>query len=333
MSDEPSGGEGGGLEEPDPDYIFTVPNVGPSVALRGDAINAMRSFIEEHLRPMAASIVDPISGTTALALITKDGLEPVPASIFDDYLEYPRSRRGSAGLTSLASFIDHVNRFKSDNTVIFARDNREQPSLTAVLDYHAAGHASQASHGRHRSTFAFPLSDEWKAWQKRDNDKMTMADFAMFLEDRIIDVDSPDSDLGEDIAKLVRTLGGARELASPTKLIELSRGLQVHEASAVREAVKLSSGAGEISFQSEHLDALGEQLSVPSMFLLAIPVFRNGAPYQVLARLRYRKTPSGLVFWYELSRTDRVFDHAFDEAVAEVIEKTTLPVLLGSPEA
>lgn len=143
----------------------------------------------------------------------------------------------------------------------------------------------------------------------------------------------PETALSEDIGKLVTTLGGKRELATPTKLIELSRGLQVNESSAIREAVKLSSGEGVISFQSEHLDAAGEQLHVPSMFLLAIPVFRNGPLYQVLARLRYRKQPGGLVFWYELSRTDRVFDHAFDEAVEQVRNDTGLPVLLGGPEA
>ena len=114
--------------------------------------------------------------------------------------------------------------------------------------------------------------------------------------------------------------------------MELSRGLQVYESSAVREVVNLSSGEGQISFQSEHTDQHGVPLKVPGLFLIAIPVFRNGPLYRIAARLRYRKN-AGLVFWYDLWRIDRTFDHAFDEALGRVRAETALPVMLGKPEA
>lgn len=299
--------------------------------VRGDAIVAIRGLVEEHLKPELIHVEDPISKIIVPAMLDTDGVTAIPASVFNDYLLEPRDRRGTAKLTSLASFIALVNRFKSKDTVIFAHDDREKPKLTAVLDYHAEGHDSSPAFGRHRAEFAFPLSDEWKAWQAKDKTQMNLVDFAEFLEDRIVDVDDPSSALSDQIGKLVTTLGGKGQLATPTRLIELSRGLSIHENSAISEAVKLSSGEATINFQNEHVDAHGNAVSVPSMFLLAIPVFRSGVPYQVLARLRYR-VRGGLVFWYELSRTDQVFDHAFDEAVREASDETAAPSFMGAPE-
>lgn len=314
------------VEQPDLD-----PNA-PSPP-RGDLVEALRDMIERYSKPVILTAVDPLSGADALVAVSHDGVSAIPASVFDDYLLYPRARRGVAKVLSVDSFVEHVDRFRSDATVIFADDDRAKPKLTAVLDYHPAGSHSDPAHGRHRTLFEFPKSDEWIEWCGSDGKKMGMADFAAFLEDRVLDVDDAQAELGPDVAKLVASLGGPERIASPSQLVELSRGLSVHENSAVREAVKLSSGEGEVMFQNEHLDAAGERLVVPTMFLLAIPVFRNDAPYQLLARLRYRKTGAGLVFWYELSRADRVFDHAFKEAVEKVRKLTGSPVIYGSPEA
>ncbi|WP_246152723.1 DUF2303 family protein [Sphingomonas montanisoli] len=65
---------------------------------------------------------------------------------------------------------------------------------------------------------------------------------------------------------------------------------------------------------------------------MAIPVFRNDTFYRLAARLRYRKTGEGIVFWYDLWRADPTFDDAFTQAVARVAAGTELPVLYGKPE-
>lgn len=71
---------------------------------------------------------------------------------------------------------------------------------------------------------------------------------------------------------------------------------------------------------------------MPSIFLIGIPVFNNGPFYRIAARLRYRKNGGKIVFWYDLWRTDRTFDHAFSEAVERVKVETDLPVFIGKPE-
>lgn len=316
-----------------PEWLVSAP--------RGDLIERVQTLVEENLRPLGIMIEDPVSGVVAPAIITPEGVKAIPASIFDDYLDGPRSRTGKAVMTSLDSFIDHVNRFKDEHTAVFACDSHQSPSLTAVLDYSPGGATSdeignplnRPRHGRHRTTFAFPLSEEWKAWRDIDGQNMNLVTFARFIEDRITDVMVPElSELTDAQMDMVRKLGGPDRLASPQSLFELSRGLAVRENANIKEARNLSSGEGEIVFTEEHTDFEGRPLTVPTTFLLGIPVFHNGPLYQILARLRYN-VKGGLTFKVELWREDRVFDHAFGEAVERVKDETGAEVFIGAPEA
>ncbi|HEY8604700.1 DUF2303 family protein [Tsuneonella suprasediminis] len=293
----------------------------------------VRAIIEDYSEPELINLQEPVTGVEAIALITKNGAKPVPSEVFDEYRRAPSQRHGTAELTAIESLIDHVNRFKDTDSALFAVDDRSNPSITAVLDYHRAGAEADPRYGLHRSLFQFPLSDEWKAWTKCDGEAFSMGEFAAFLEDRIIDVLDliPGEDsLPEDMQRFVNTVGGS--IASPSKLIELSVGLKVNERSAIKEAINLKSGEAQVQFVAEHVDDAGQPLRVPGLFLIGIPVFNQGPIYRLAARLRYRKTPGGLVFFYQLWRADRTFDHSFREACERVRVETELPLLFGKPE-
>ena len=290
-----------------------------------------RDLVEQYIRPELTEATDPITGVKAPVIITASGAHQLSPTVFEGYRPNPARRTGTATLLDLDSLIAHVNRFKDADTVLFASDNRAAPSITAVLDYHRAGADADPRFGAHRAKFAFPLSDEWKAWADANKKPFRMAEFAAFLEDRIIDVLDDGTDLPVDMRRFVAAIGG--KIASPSKLMEIALGLKVNEKSAVGETVNLASGEGEISFVSQHTDAAGKPLKVPNLFLIGIPVFKNGPAYRIAVRLRYRKSDGGLSFWYEMWRDDRVFDDAFSEAVKRAAEETALPVLMGTPEA
>ncbi len=289
-----------------------------------------RSLVEDYIKPQQVDITDPLTGVSAPAILTANGIQEVPASIFDAYRPTPIRRSGTATLLDLDSLIAHVDRFKDADTLLFANDDRAHPTLTAVFDYHRAGADADPRFGGHRSRFAFPLSDEWKAWLALNKKPMAMIEFAAFLEDRIVDVLEAGGDLPDDMQRFVAAIGG--NIAGPTKLMEVAFGLKVHEKSNVGETVNLATGEGEISFVSTHTDASGKPLKVPNLFLVGIPVFKGGPAYRIAARLRYRKRDGGLTFWYELWRHEPVFDDAFGEALDRVRKETGLAVLLGSPE-
>jgi hypothetical protein len=258
----------------------------------------------------------------------------------------PRVRRGVASLTSLDSFIAHVNRFGDDDSAVFANEDRSDPSVLAVLDYHrkdvlkiegdeAAGSMTHGEyrHGKHRSQFHFPLSDEWKAWHASDSTKMNMAEFAIFLENNVLDIaEITKAPAGTE--RFVEQNGGIGNVADWQALTKLARGLRIDENSTVSEAVTLNSGEGELTISNTHdTEVGGVKVKVPTMFFIEIPIFREGVFYRLPVRLRYRKDRGGVAFWYEIWRSDRSFMDAFNEAIERIRSETPAQVFYGKPEA
>jgi uncharacterized protein YfdQ (DUF2303 family) len=249
----------------------------------------------------------------------------------DEWRGVPERRDGTAILTTLTSFIAHVNRFKDDESVVFVDDVVDgQVSLVGVLDYHPKG-AGGARWLGHRATYTFPFSTEWRAWTEAAAKPLTQVEFAELLEDRVADVLPPQS-AGESLKTFAQNLG--IQLASPARLLELSKGLSVRVEQRVSQAVNLSTGEVQLNFEEQHADKDGGQaVRVPGGFAVAIPVFKNGPLYQVPVRLRYRVTGGRVVWLVSLGNADRVVEDAIGEAVAEVEKATALPVLYGRPEA
>jgi uncharacterized protein YfdQ (DUF2303 family) len=263
---------------------------------------------------------------------------------FDEVRLVPERLKGTARLTTLESFIEHVLRFKDNGTAIFCADyNSPNPKLIAVFDYSYAetvigieeGSTAKTEirprFGQHRAQYDFPLSDEWRAWKgMADKGAISQAQFAEFLEERIADV-LPPEEAGEQTRRFAEQLG--MTMASPQRLLGLSRGLSVRVSSKVTNVQNLSSGEGEFQYSEEHQNEAGAPLKVPGAFVLSLPVFRNGAPYQVPVRLRYQVSGGQVTWRFVLQRIDRVWDHAMNEACKLAATETGRPLYYGSPEA
>ena len=263
-------------------------------------------------------------------VLIPQGMKPFNVkSLLDEFLPAPERRKGSAALESVDAFIAHAKRFSDADSVVFANPDPTSPSLTSVLDYHRAGADGSPRFGQHRGVYRFPLSAEWQAWNANNNKAMSQVNFAAFLEDRISDIADPK---GANASALAFVHSLLVEFASPQRLLDLSRGLQITVESKVGAHVSLSSGEGQITFTEAHADATGKPIKIPGAFLIQIPVFRGDALYQIGARLRYRISEGKVVWSYVLYRTDRVFDDAVKVACDVVAKGTGLPVLMGSPE-
>lgn len=251
------------------------------------------------------------------------------AKFADEYRVEPRLRVGTAKMYDLASLIAHVNRFKDCDSVIFADTDRNNPSITAVLDYHRVGATSKPRFGKHLSKYTFPVSDEWLAWTGVHGDEMGQQDFAEFIESHLVDVIDPSS-AGESAKQYAEKCGVT--FGTPSRLLELSRGLSISVGEKVVQAYNLQSGEKQIQFSETHSDSAGAPLKVPGAFLIGIPVFRADARYQVCVRLRYRKREGSLTWAMDLWRHEEVFDAAIRQACQFVSDGTQLPLFVGTPE-
>lgn len=299
----------------------------------GDLLRESVAVARQFAKADVVQAIEPDTGVTSLLVVKPDGsVDPINPVVFDAYRKEPKRMTGVAKMTRLDSFIDHVNRFKQNKSALFAVE--EKASIYAIFDYNSVDETGTPipAFGGHRVTYDFPLSEEWKAWKVDDGRKMDLGDFAAFLEDRIVDVDTVElGDLNADMQRFIGVTEG--KIGTPTKLVELSRGLRINEESTVTDIRNISSGEGQISFSSEHSDSGGAPLSIPTVFVICIPVFARSTDfYRLVCRLRYRKSPAGVTFWYEIWRADRVFDVAFTEAIESARDKTGLPLFIGMHE-
>lgn len=297
------------------------------------ATNDARSIIETVKDLHAPQIVTLDDGTEILAVPKGVDVRSVKP-LMDEYRTQPERRRGLATLSDLESFIAHATRFKAPNSAIFARRDEEAPSVTSVFDYHPEGpEIADARFLGHRGHYAFPTSEQWNAWRLRDGKTQTQRDFAAFIEERIMDIIAPGDgagDAGSLASDMLAMLGG--EIAGPSKLLEISRGLRMTETAEVANAQNLASGEVEIVFRTTHTDDKKQPLKVPNLFVIGIPVFDGDAAYRLPIRLTYRRDEGRILWTFKRYRPDVVFFDAFDRAVARVKQETGLPVFIGQPE-
>lgn len=248
--------------------------------------------------------------------------------ITEKYQEAPDRRKGNTRLGRTGSFIEFVNRYKTnDLSIIFARGlvsgHSIDASVQAVFNPHPAGeYQNVAGHGDFTASYQFPVSKEMGFWINKDGAYMNQGEFARFIEDRISDMIDPL--FSEHKADLERVLCG--RAADPINMLELSRGLEVNVKEQVKNSGRLQSGEMQLTYSVEHDGADGQPLKVPSWFIINIPVFEGDKPYEIAVRLRYR-IKDGAVSWaYELFRLEKTFDMAFNECVNFIQENTKLPV-------
>lgn len=125
----------------------------------------------------------------------------------------------------------------------------------------------------------------------------------------------------------------ATTVATPSQLVELSRGLQVNVASKVKAAHTLANGEGQIVWEESHQDANGAPLKVPGIFILSVPPFFMGDKMRIPVRLRYRAAGGSVTWFYQIYRPDQFITEHVRHALFDAREKTGLPAYEGKPES
>lgn len=260
----------------------------------------------------------------------------------------PLARTGTAKLESLESLIDWTNRHKGDGSVIFAHATDTERALLSVIDYHIPGPPSiscdgdeRARHGRHRGAYQFPLSKEWRAWKTACASPLSGPELGEFLEDRADDILNPTPALTgsaqpreeweEKMIALSVKLGG--RFGSYASLKTLADEFKMNESTGLVAKTNRDTGETTVQFVNEHKQPDGSPINVPTLFMIAIPVFENGPAYRIAVRIRYRRAGAGVAWILSLYNPQAALDDAWEEALAETREKTGLTVFDGLPEA
>lgn len=294
-----------------------------------EAIHALANRAGSELIEIALLEDVPGLPTTIPALLNRtNGTVTDVSKLFEPYRIFPSRKTGTADMTTLESFIELVKRHKTPDSVIFADTDWKQPSLTAIIDYHQThDHGSDPDFCQHRIHYAFPLSEEWQAWIRLNNQPIEQADFAAWIEDHIAELSTPDA----EEAEYYRNLFGYK-VAYPNELQALSRGLAVRVETNVKSNTVLQTGEGEIVWEEEHKDSQGNRFVVPGLFIINIAPFYQGDRCRIPVRLRYRIKQGRAIWSFHVHRPDIHVTEQVRRDLENAANATELPAYQGTPE-
>lgn len=267
--------------------------------------------------------------------ISKTGELKSVKSLVDEWRVDPERRTGTAQVDTLQSFIDLTNYHKDGDSALFGATAFPSVKLTAVIDYHrgarvddGGGAAHQARWMRHKIVYAFPLTEEFKAWMGQDGKPMEQATFAAFLEEHAAELAAPFDGEKSEYEPLFK-----ERFAAPAELIDLSRRLEIFVNSKFQRAERLQTGERTVVFESEHVNGKGEPVTLPGIFMVAVPAWLDGAPVRIPARLRYRAGGGTVTWFYDLYRPEFWLRNQVIDDLTRASKETALPAYLGAPEA
>jgi uncharacterized protein YfdQ (DUF2303 family) len=248
-----------------------------------------------------------------VALVTKAGecrIE-VLADVLkaqDQRAAFPRRRVGAHHVSELESFVAIVNRYKANETVVWA--DTERFTVTAVFNEHDAGPEAEGAGWRdHRAVYQCPRSAEWLAWTSIDGKALSQDAFAEWVDQRLEDLTT------------------AAGFPAPTDVLKVARDLQVHSKGTFSRSFDPTTGTGHLLCKTDN-----EQTStpIPRAFQLAIPVFQGGALYRVEARIRFAMVEGRPTFTVVLHRRVEIERDAFSDVRKAVTEGCEVPLLAGA---
>lgn len=214
----------------------------------------------------------------------------------------PKYIKQDVTVQTLDSLVDYVNKYKSENTMLFA--DVANSRIVAHLDYHGK---SQAEFVVHRATMSLDFSEEWKAWTDIDNKLMKQLDFARFIEENSADIAAP----------------------SGADLLEVCRDLQAVRSANFKKAVRTNTDHENFEF-TDNTDIRGKNgVEVPTKFELAVPVYFGERNVPLQAFLRWNLVGETLALGVALHRREHVRQALFKEIVTGAADRTDLTAVFG----
>ena len=156
---------------------------------------------------------------------------------------------------------------------------------------------------------------------------LTQFDFAQFLDENIAALISPTDEEQMHFGQLFR-----QKFATPADLITLSRELEIHVGKKIIRQERLNSGERLASFETEHKDSKGEPVSIPGLFMIALPPFIDSEALRMIARLRYRVSGGDVHWAYDLYKIDELIRARVIDEAQKASEQTGLPAYIGREE-
>jgi uncharacterized protein YfdQ (DUF2303 family) len=230
------------------------------------------------------------------------------------HLTAPKRIKRNVALLEAASFAAYVNRFKSEDTLVFASVSETGAHFTAMLDYHGSAPKLAPAYCDHQARYATAETPEWKTWLAANRQPMDQVKFATWLEDNMGLIKEP---AGADLLEFIQSLEGS---------------------SSVRfnAACRLKSGGNRLDYE-EDVTLKGNSatqngaVELPNTIMAGLRPFVGSQPYEVRARLKFRIEGRKLSLWFETIALPSIVRDSVMLLVQQIETETGLKPLIGNP--
>lgn len=267
----------------------------------------------DRIAELGASPTIEEAGDKEFALVPS-GFQAMELSTFFP----PKVIRQQVVVETPESFVAYVERFKTDNTMIFADVSDAGASIVAVIDYHEP--PAKAARAAHVVVYRTVPTTEWKAWMEANGvgQAKNQLGFATWLEDNLNLFQHPDAKpTGAELLELVLSLEGKQHVNfnSGIRLDNGKNRLEYDEDIVLKGNTQATTKAGAVE--------------LPRELLAAIAPFMGATPYAVRARLKYRIQSRNLSIWYETIAPHIIIRDSVKSVVTTIEAGTGLKAILG----
>lgn len=148
-------------------------------------------------------------------------------------------------------------------------------------------------------------SEEYKRWEKAEGEFHTQSEFAVFIEENVTDVASPDHSV----------------------LLEICRDLEATQGAKFKSGVRLDNGDRTFTYENE--TQIKNDMVVPTKIKLTIPLYQGEEPTEITANFRFRVRPDGLYLGFTWHRVEYQRQAVFQQVATQAANETGLPLFFG----
>ena len=271
--------------------------------------NILTTALENGKKPF---VLDAGTKETILCIPAEDGTWDIQTHNFTGK---PFTIKGSRTFTTVDSFLDYLNRYKTEATNIYLEvDNKySNVRLVAIINDSLP---DKPDCGDFRVYYSPQRTQMSKEWTEKNDVRFDQQEFCRFLEQqaKTIVSSSPDNP--------------SLNLPSSAEVLDFCSNMEYKEDFIFQSSINEQDGRMSFVLKSKEKDN-ESRIKAFKEFAIAYTPFVGGDSFFVKAFLKFRinKETGALILWYELQNMDLVLEKAIESIKQKLHENVgTTPI-------
>lgn len=273
--------------------------------------NILDTQLKNEQKPFLIELENKYS---LLAVPSEDGCWTIDKH---NYTGKPIRRKGNISFNTLKSFLDYLNKFKTEASNIYLNTSGNKINVTAILNDCTPDELNYSDIKIEYSPKPTSSASEWLGNSER---KMCQKEFVRFLEQNSKDITNSDPN------------GSGYQYPSSAEVLQFCSEMEYIETTTFKQSYREQDG--RVSFSFENKGGNEKKILAFQKFAIALTPYVGGGGFFVEAALKFRvnKNDGSLILWYELQNLNAVIDSAVQE-IEQTIESQAADVPVYHAEA